>query len=95
MVAPASLPARCHVVWEPWPTRPVPLRVLSPPNPKTRRTIHENFRCLHGAETREREKLSDREKYAEEIPSRKGEIVAIVTIIKLDFIGIIIIISTA
>ena len=33
------------------------------------------------------------EQSAREIPSRRGEIVAIVTVIKLDFIGIIIIIS--
>ena len=49
-------------------------------------------------ETRERENLSGREQSFGEIPSRRGEIVAIVTVIKLDFIGIIIIsiaISTA
>jgi hypothetical protein len=40
-------------------------------------------------ENTEREKLSDREKYAGEIPSRRGEIIAII-IIALDFIGIII-----
>ena len=46
--------------------------------------------------TPEREKLSGREKSAGEIPSRRGEIVAIVTVIELHFIGIIItIISTA
>ena len=49
-------------------------------------------------ETHEREKLSSREQSAGEIPSGRGEIVAIVTVIRLDFIGIIIIsiaISTA
>jgi hypothetical protein len=47
-------------------------------------------------ENTEREKLSGREKSTKEIPSRRGEIVAIVIIIELDFIGIIItiIIST-
>jgi hypothetical protein len=39
-------------------------------------------------ENTEREKLSGRQKSAREIPSRRGEIVAI--IIALDFIGIII-----
>jgi hypothetical protein len=38
----------------------------------------------------EREKLSGREKSAGEIPSRRGEIIVIVIIITLDFIGIII-----
>jgi hypothetical protein len=42
--------------------------------------------------TPEREKLSGREKSAGEIPSRRGETVAIVTVIELDFIVIIIII---
>jgi hypothetical protein len=45
------------------------------------------------AENTEREKLSGREKSAGEIPSRRGEIVAIIITIALDFIGIIIIIS--
>jgi hypothetical protein len=42
-------------------------------------------------ENTEREKLSGRQKSAGEIPSRRGEITAIVIIIALDFIGIIII----
>ncbi|KAK1609542.1 hypothetical protein QYE76_033215 [Lolium multiflorum] len=42
--------------------------------------------------TPERKELSGRQKSAGEIPSRKGEIIAIVTAIELDFIGIIIII---
>jgi hypothetical protein len=40
--------------------------------------------------TPEREKLSGRQKSTGEIPSRRGEIVAIVIIIVPDFIGIII-----
>jgi hypothetical protein len=43
-----------------------------------------------GRKTPEREKFSSRQKSAREIPSRRGEIVAIVIIIALDFIGIII-----
>jgi hypothetical protein len=41
-------------------------------------------------ENTEREKLSGRQKSAGEIPSQRGEIVAIVIIIALDFIGIVI-----
>jgi hypothetical protein len=43
-----------------------------------------------GQKIPEREKLSGRQESAGEIPSRRGEIVAIVIIITLDFIGIII-----
>jgi hypothetical protein len=43
-----------------------------------------------GRKPLEREKLSRRKKSAGEIPSRRGEIVAIVIIIAPDFIGIII-----
>jgi hypothetical protein len=45
-------------------------------------------------ENTEREKLSGRQKSAGEIPSRRGEIIAIVITITLDFIGIIIIITS-
>jgi hypothetical protein len=44
-------------------------------------------------ENTKREKLSGRQKFAREIPSRKGEIIAIVIIMVLDFIGIIITIT--
>jgi hypothetical protein len=43
-------------------------------------------------ENTEREKLSDRQKSAGQILSRRGEIIAIIITITLDFIGIIIII---
>jgi hypothetical protein len=43
-----------------------------------------------GQKIPEREKLSGRQKSDGEIPSRRGEIVAIVIIIALNFIGIII-----
>jgi hypothetical protein len=43
-----------------------------------------------GQKTPEREKLSRRQKSTGEIPSQRGEIVAIVITIALDFIGIII-----
>jgi hypothetical protein len=45
-----------------------------------------------GRKTPEREKLSDRQESAGEIPSQRGEIIAIVIAIAPDFIGIIIII---
>jgi hypothetical protein len=46
-----------------------------------------------GRKTPEREKLSGRQKSAGEIPSQRGEIIAIVITIAPDFIGITIIIS--
>jgi hypothetical protein len=52
--------------------------------------IRDRHRRLCGAENTKREKLSGRQKSTEEIPSLRGEIVAIVIIIALDFIGIII-----
>jgi hypothetical protein len=54
--------------------------------------IRDRLRCLCGAENTEREKLSGRQKSAGEIPSQRGEIVAIIIAIELDFIGIIFII---
>jgi hypothetical protein len=56
--------------------------------------ITDRHHRLCGAENTEREKLSGRQKSAWEIPSRRGEIVAIVITIALDFIEIIIIIIT-
>jgi hypothetical protein len=47
-----------------------------------------------GQKTHTERKLSGRQKSTGEIPSRKGEIVAIVTAIKMGFIGIIITIAT-
>ena len=50
------LPRR-GMVWPPWPTSDAPpSRISSPRNPKTRGVIEEIFRCLHEAETTEREK---------------------------------------
>jgi hypothetical protein len=47
-----------------------------------------------GQKTHTKRKLSGRQKSAREIPSWKGEIIAIVIAIELGFIGIIIIIIT-
>jgi hypothetical protein len=46
-----------------------------------------------GRKTPRERKLSGRQKFAGEIPSRRGEIVAIIIIIELGFIGIIIFIT--
>jgi hypothetical protein len=48
-----------------------------------------------GRKTHRERKLSGRQKSVGEIPSRRREIVAIVTVIELGFIGIIIIIATS
>jgi hypothetical protein len=45
-------------------------------------------------ENTEREKLSGKQKFVGEIPSREGEIIAIIITIELDLIRIIIIISS-
>jgi hypothetical protein len=58
--------------------------------PKTRGGIRDRLRRLCGAENTEREKFFGRQKSVGEIPSRRGEIVAIVIAIELGFIGIII-----
>jgi hypothetical protein len=63
-------------------------------NLSQRRGIRDRHRRLCGAKNTDREKLSGRQKSVGEIPSRRGEIVAIVIIITLDFIGIIITIIT-
>jgi hypothetical protein len=55
--------------------------------------IRDRHHRLCGAENTEREKLFGRQKSAREIPSRRGEIIAIIITIALDFIGIIIIIT--
>jgi hypothetical protein len=52
--------------------------------------MRDRHRCLCEAENTEREKLSGRQKSNGEIPSRRGEIVAIIITLALDFIGIII-----
>jgi hypothetical protein len=46
-----------------------------------------------GQKTHIERKLSGRQKSAKEIPSRRGEIIAIIIVIELGFIGIIIIIT--
>jgi hypothetical protein len=82
------------VVWLPWSTpASAPSCISSSQKSKTGGAIGEIFRSLYGAENREKE-LSNRQKSAEEIPSQMGEISAIAIVIELDFIGIIIIITS-
>jgi hypothetical protein len=82
----------------PGPLLPAPPRVYCRPRkPKTREGSEIDPAASAGQKTereRERErKLSDRKKSAGEIPSQRGEIIAIVIAFELDFIGIIIIIT--
>jgi hypothetical protein len=66
----------------------------SPRKPKTQGGSEIDSAASAGQKTHRERKLSGRQKYAEEIPSRRGEIIAIVIAIELGFIGIIIITST-
>ena len=88
---------RHHVVWRPWPTTgSAPSRTSSPQNPKTRGAIEEIFHRLHEAENNRKRKALRQGEICRGNSFPEGEIVAIVTVIELDFIGIIItIISTA
>jgi hypothetical protein len=75
----------------PGPLLPSPLRVFHRPRkPKSRRGSEIDTVASAGQKTPEREKLSGRQESAGEIPSQRGEIVAIVIIIASDFIGVII-----
>jgi hypothetical protein len=80
----ASLAHSCHR----------PLMYIVIPENLSRGGIRDRHHRLCGAENTEREKLSGKQKSVGEIPSRRGEIVAIVTTITLEFIGIVIIIIT-
>jgi hypothetical protein len=69
------------------PTR-LPFRILlRPENLRHRGGTERYSAAIARRKTPEREKLSGREKSAGEIPSRRGEIVAIATVIELGFIG--------
>ena len=73
--------------WRPWVASGSPLRVYHPSDLKTLGDASKKYSAAAtGAETTEREKLSGREKSVGVIPSRRWEIVAIVT----GFIGVII-----
>jgi hypothetical protein len=66
---------------------------LYPRKPKTEGESEIDSTASVGQKTHRERKLSGRQKYAGEIPSRRGEIVTIVIVIEMDFIGIIIIIT--
>jgi hypothetical protein len=85
-------PGRAGLWWgHPGPLLPSPLRIFHHPRkPKSRGGSEIDTAAPAGRKTSEREKLSGRQKSAGEIPSRRGEIIAIVIIIAPDFIGIII-----
>jgi hypothetical protein len=75
----------------PGPPLPAPPRVYRlPEKPKTRGGSEIDSAASTGWKTHRERKLSGRQKSIEEIPSRRGEIVAIVIAIELGFIGIII-----
>jgi hypothetical protein len=76
----------------PGPLLPLPLRVYYHPQNLSQRGGSEiDTTASARQKTPEREKLSGRQKFAREIPSRRGEIIAIIIIIIApDFIGIII-----
>jgi hypothetical protein len=67
-----------------------PLTYIIIPENLSQGGIRDRHRRLCGAENTKREKLSGRQKSAGEIPFRRGEIIAIVITIALDFIEIII-----
>jgi hypothetical protein len=69
------------------------LRISSPRKPKSKGGSEIDSTASAGQKTHRERKLSGRQKSAEEIPSQRGEIVAIVISIELGFIGIIIIIT--
>jgi hypothetical protein len=75
---------------------PTPLRIYRlPENLRLREGSQKDSTASAGRKTHTQRKLSGRQKSAREIPSRRGEIVAIITVIELGFIGIIIIIITS
>ena len=76
----------------PGPPQPVPLCVLHPLETlRHGEPLRKYSATSTGRKITEREKISGREKSVGEIPSWRGEIIAIVTVIELYFIGIIII----
>jgi hypothetical protein len=70
------------------------LRISSSRKPKTGRAIGEIFRRLCGAENRESERALRQAEICRGNSIPEEEIVAIVTVIELGFIGIIIIITS-
>jgi hypothetical protein len=86
-----AAPALCEVALAHFWSRPFAYFII-PKNLSQGEVLELDTAASAGRRTPEREKLSGREKSVEEIPSRRGEIIAIVITIAPDFIGIIIII---
>jgi hypothetical protein len=80
----------------PGPPLLVPLRIYDcPENLRLGEPSEKYSAASAGRKTKREKKLSGRQKSVREIPSRKGEIIVIITVIKLGFIGIIITIITS
>jgi hypothetical protein len=80
----------------PGPPLPSPLRVYClPKNLRLGGGSQKDFAASAEQKTHRERKLSSRQKFSREIPSRRGEIIAIVTVIELGFIGIIIFFTIA
>jgi hypothetical protein len=80
----------------PGPPLASPLRVYHlPENLRLGRGSQIDSAASAGQKTHTQRKLSGRQKSTGEIPSRRGEIIAIVTAIELGFIGIVITIATS
>jgi hypothetical protein len=73
----------------------VPLRVYHPAKYLRLGEPPEKYSAISTGGTKREKELSGRQKSAREIPSRKGEIITIATVIELGFIGIIIITNTS
>jgi hypothetical protein len=71
----------------------VPLRIYHPlGNLRSRGGSQKDSAASAGQKTHTERKLSGRQKFVREIPSQRGGIITILTIIELGFIGIIIIV---
>jgi hypothetical protein len=90
---PLAAPALCEATLAHFWSRPFAYFIV-PKNLSQRGGSELDTAASAGRKTPEREKLSGRQKSAREIPSRRGEIDAIVITIAPDFIGIIIIITS-
>ena len=79
----------------PGPLQPLPSGIYLPPETlRLREQPQKDSAASAGRKTPREKDLSGRQISARRIPSRRGEIIAANTTIKLDFIGIIIIIIT-
>jgi hypothetical protein len=68
--------------------------IIPPKNLRLEERSEKYSAASAGRKTEREKELSDRQKSAGEIPSWRGEIITIITVIELGFIGIIIIITS-